>query len=400
LNPFSSPSDQRRVEGEALVAVPCLPGKPLRAMFLRKRSWVCWFLLLPFLAACAGSVVLYAVYHWPRVNVFVYYFTVRPALLWFGALVPLLVLGVFALRVRWFLLGCALWFATFCGSYEILQCLKPFSGHARAEFEELRQGFLSFLNYSEEQHSSLQAPLRIVTWNVFAGRRGSAEGLDQLAALDPDMVFFQEYAWDPKTGLSDPRAHPHFARYHLLAGRTAMLSRFPIERVTNKALKPWLGSVYRMELSPGMYVMCVNMHLSTTDLRTQIIRGWSKAGIAEGVERAKRELGKVRQLVDNLRGEGATIVAGDFNLPAGYAGMSVLTKDMQDCFKANGYGWGKTVRSPLIVVRVDLIFVPDDADVRYAAAVPSPYSDHYMTLAEVLLPVRKGSGSVPEAEAE
>ena len=60
-----------------------------------------------------------------------------------------------------------------------------------------------------------------------------------------------------------------------------------------------------------------------------------------------------------------------------------MKTDLKDCFSTNGYGWGKTVLARLPVARIDMVFVPQDAEVFYAGAVPTSYSDHFMVITEV-----------------
>ncbi|MCK4375074.1 MAG: hypothetical protein KAX19_07085, partial [Candidatus Brocadiae bacterium] len=72
---------------------------------------------------------------------------------------------------------------------------------------------------------------------------------------------------------------------------------------------------------------------------------------------------------------------------------------LKDCFSANGYGWGRTAPAKLPVVRIDMIFVPHHAEVYYASAVPTRFSDHYMMLTEVVVPVRAGKAEPPAASA-
>ena len=374
-----------------------------RPRFLRRRRWICRLLVLPFLAGCLGTVALFLLYRWPTVNVPVYYFTVRPPLVWFGMLAPFVGLGLLAVRWRWFVCGFLLWCVCLTGSEELLQCVKPFAGRARARFESARMAHWSYMEHGDTQPERLDVPLRIVTWNVLRGKMGGEAAVQQLARLDPDIVFMQEYAW-PSEASFDKALHrsPHFSEYYLTGGSgRPILSRYPVRVLKTSGPVAWMGSVCRVEIAPGREVTCANVHLQPLELRTQILRGWSRKGIADTIVSTRTELRRVLQAVEEYGTGGPIILAGDFNLPGHYADLNILTTHLKDCFSTNGYGWGKTVPAKLPLLRIDLIFVPRDTEVFYAGAVRTYYSDHHMTLAEVRLPItRQSDATAPPATPE
>ena len=374
-----------------------------RPRFLRRRTWICRLLILPFLAGCLGTVALFLLYRWPTVNVPVYYFTVRPPLVWFGMLAPFVGLGLLAVRWRWFVCGFLLWCVCLTGSEELLQYVKPFAGRARARFESARMAHWSYMEHGDTQPERLDVPLRIVTWNVLRGKMGGEAAAQQLADLDPDIIFLQEYAW-PSEASFDKTLHrlPHFSEYYMTGRRgRPILSRYPIRVLKAKDSAPGMGSVCRVEIAAGMEVTCANVHLRPLELRTQVLRGWTRKGIADTVVNTRADLRRVLQAIEEYRADGPVILAGDFNLPGHYADLQTVTANLKDCFSTNGYGWGKTVPARLPLLRIDLIFVPRDAEVFYAAAVRTRYSDHHMALAEVRLPITRQSGATaPPATPE
>ena len=359
----------------------------LVSQLLRKRAWLCGLLGLSFAFACLGVVTLVLLYHWPRANVPVYYFTIRPAFVWFGMLAPFLVVGIFGVRLHWFLCGCVLFATGFLACEEALQVLKPFRQRVREEFVTAKMAFASYMDHSNPKTARLNVPLRIITWNVAGGRFGAEKAIEQIADLEPDIVFFQE-SWggaDLKTAKS---LHKQFRHFHIDGGRTFILSRFPIARLPSGPLAGNRGSVWKLEITPGMQIICVNVHLSPQDLRTQVIRGFTWAGLEKAIRRIQRELQDMRGYLDLYSGAAPVVLAGDFNLPPYYPDLRQATASLKDCFAENGYGWGRTAPARLPALRVDMIFVPEDTKVYYASSVPTRHSDHHMTLAEVSIPVR------------
>lgn len=355
--------------------------------FLRRGTWLCRLTAASFLLACSGSLALAALYNWPDVNPLVYYFIVRPAWVWFGALVPALAVGVLGVRRRWLLLGCGLFLVCLVASEDVRQMLKPFPGAAREEFASARMGLLSYLGSEETPEERLGFPLRIISWNIAGGISGSDNVVGQLAELRPDIVLLQECWGEPhlREALAE---REEFAGFFLDGDRNMILSRFSVVRVVDTPLSEELGTVWKVDLTPHRSVVCINLHLSPQPLRTQLLRGWTVGGLQEAIERSRVELENVERALDFHGREDSVVLAGDFNLPSRYAYLQRAVAGLKDCYMENGYGWGKTAPVRLPAMRVDMIFVPNQARVYYAAAVPTSWSDHYMIIAEVVVPTR------------
>ncbi len=153
-----------------------------------------------------------------------------------------------------------------------------------------------------------------------------------------------------------------------------------------------------------MRVTCLNVHLTPLRLVAQVLRGWTREDLRKDVAHTRQELATLGDALELLGADGAVVLAGDFNLPPYYPDLLRATADYQDCCVANGFGWGKTGPADFPAVRIDMIFVPEDAKVHYAGAVRTIYSDHSMTLAEVTIPVTRHepepSGEEREAPRE
>ncbi len=367
------------------------------ARFLRRPSWLSMLLLaLPFVGGCLAVPVLVLLYHWPTVNVPVYYFTVRPAAVWFCMVAPFVLSGIVAVRTRWFLCGCLLWAIGFIATEEVLQTAKLFEGRARATFQETQRSFLNPGRFGKTGDGRVSVPLRIVTWNVMGGRLGSREALEQLAGLEPDIILMQECSG--RRIRESLKESDYFREFNVDGSYQTILTRFPVERLRVERLSRFRCYAWRVRVAPDADLICVNVHLAPHRLRTQIIRGWTVKGLRNAIRHTREELEGVRGTVDQFAAEAPVILAGDFNLPPRYADLRWATAGLKDCFAENGFGWGKTVPTKLPALRIDMIFVPSDARVYYARAVPTRYSDHYMTLAEVEIPVNR-SGLAEGASA-
>ena len=343
---------------------------------------------LSFLAACAGFLALACLYHWPRSGVLVYYIVMRPAFLWAAMLVPFLLAGLVGVRPRWFALGAAVCVVCFVTVEDVPQALKRFPAGAREDFSAAQMAFRSYIAQGGASRGDISVPLRVVSWNVLTGTMGAREAVGQLAGLNPDIVLFQEFGPGDRMQKAIKQC-AQFNGYSCEGSRTGILSRFPIEALPRGAAGPRLSSAWKVRIMPGFDLVCVNVHLSPPVIKTQLVRGWSRGEVADAVSRKTQEFNQVSETLGLYARQSAVMLAGDFNVPPHYPGLKAAAAGLKDCFAANGYGWGKTAPLKLPAVRVDMVFVPGSSEVYYAAAIPTLYSDHYMTLAEVSVPLRR-----------
>jgi len=347
---------------------------------------------VPFLLGCVGAAALFVLYRWPRPTAPIVFFTIWPAFIWFGLLLPLLVPGAAAVRLRWFLCGCLLWLLALGTTEEIVQCLKPFAERSRARFQSASFAVRTALSSGDATRDYSRFPLRIVTWNVSLSKLGSPEeAVRRLADMDPDVVFLQEYSGGR---LDRPIARsPRFGAYRKARHeRVVLLSRFPIVPLAKGPRLPGHCILRRIEIAPGRRVTLLNVHLPHLLLTTRPrLRGWNSAEAAANIRRTNENLDAVARAVRPYANE-PIIVGGDFTLPPHYPRLADALEGLQDCFAANGYGWGKTMSEAswslrMRLMRLDMIFVPRDAEVAYCAAIPTELSDHAMVIAEVYLPL-------------
>jgi endonuclease/exonuclease/phosphatase family metal-dependent hydrolase len=349
-----------------------------------------------FLAGCVGALGLAVLYRWPHVSVPVYYFTVRPAFVWFCALTPLLGLGAFGVRFRWLALGGLLWVLCLCATEEVLQVVRPFQQRSADRFSTDRMAFLSFLEAAGVPGGRVLMPLRLVTWNMHGGADGAEAAVGQLAAMDPDIAIIQEFGHahgrPVLRAISEAEA---FKGYAVEGDKLALLSRFPIERLRIEGFPESVGSVWRVHVASELSVLTVNCHLSPLAIKSQILRGWSWSGLDEAIREKQSELRVLRTVLDRYARTETLILGGDFNLPPCYADLRKTVRGLKDCFADAGYGWGKTGPPRLPALRVDQIYVPEEAYVYRCAAVRTRFSDHFPVMAEVAVPLSRNRDGNP-----
>jgi endonuclease/exonuclease/phosphatase (EEP) superfamily protein YafD len=363
-------------------------GRRKRPRILRRRGLLFVLLALPFVASVAGALALAAVYRWPDVSVTTYYFIVRPPFVWFAMLAPLMAFGLVALRWRWFVVGCVVWLAAFLATQEVLQCLKPFGGRAREQFWSAQMAFHSYLSTRPEIAGTIEVPLRVITWNVDGGGRDAYRCVEQLAALGPDIVLMQEFMPTGGGSMAEALEDSVFFRDYKVRGQArAILSRWPVQALDDAVLQPGLSSAWRVDVAPGLSLVCLDVHLTPLPIKTELVRGLSRSELEKAIAGTRKELTEVNAALAYYARQGPVILAGDFNLPPHYPDLLRARGRFLDCFGTNGYGWGQTAPARLPAMRPDQIYVPPGCQVYYASAIPTRWSDHYMTLTEVAVPV-------------
>jgi len=376
--------------------------------FLRKRRPAHLMAALCLIGSCVAAVMLCMAYNASRTSVAVYYFTTRPALVWFAMIAPGMVIGFFGVRKRWWLVFVAFWAACLFGSDDLRQLFKLFPGGGRERFETSRMAFAHFLNKGRLTGDVLEVPLRVVSWNVAAGRFDGEAVVAKLEELDADLILTQEFFWGSESHVKPPlMLSPGLRnRFHVF-NRQAIISRYPVKSVSRRGYLPeWRCAVYQVDITPDAPLFVVNCHLSALVLKTQILRGWSAKALRSAIANSRKELDGLKKIVEYYMSRGPVLVTGDFNLPPNYPDLQFLKGTHQDCFAANGYGWGKTApnrygkkRIPP-QMRVDMIWAPRGATVHYCATVRGDGSDHDLVLAEIAVPVPVTAADGTDSESK
>lgn len=356
-------------------------------MFFRRNGK--WAIAAAFLFAIGlvGACLLVLIYHSPFLNILVHYFVTRPGFIWFGMLFPLLIPAFAYMRVRWLLAGCALWLVALCACDDGYKVIKPGVEEHRLTFQSARDAHWT-IKHSDRifDPATMEIPLRVLTWNVRNGTLGARELIVEIAAQKADIVVMQEFAWgSDETMLRAVREAPELAEWSLQPDfKFALLSRFPLKKVKSDFLPAYNHSVWDVEVLPSREFRFIIVHLPPQDLKTQLVRGWTFKGLMGAVLQNRNTLNALQQAV--LAAPGQLVVAGDFNLSRYYPHLGEAMPGLKDAFSEEGFGWGKTAPAKLPAMRIDMIYVPEDADVMACLAVPTRHSDHFGAMAEFMLP--------------
>ncbi|HIJ65198.1 MAG TPA: hypothetical protein HPP77_04535 [Candidatus Hydrogenedentes bacterium] len=349
----------------------------------KKKTLACEFGIVLFAFALVISLALATVYSWPRANTLIYFLTLRPALLWFGPILPLFLIAGCLIRRRWAFLGLTLWIVGVGVCEEVAPLLRLRDAERDRAFDAARA--------TKNPAGSLPADedrpvgLRVITWNIATSPSTIHGALEQLALLDPDVVFLQECSW----GDLLPKALeqvPHFASYSRLQRLdNAVLTRFPVVAVSAPDLPERHGHVCSLQVSPGRTLVCVNVHFPLPGVVTEL---WPTGGLERLSGNVSRTQAWIRTLGETARKHlegGPVIVAGDINLPGNYIGLKNGLRGFDDAFLRGGRGWGKTLPSQSPVSRIDLIYVPAETTTMNCRALDTVFSDHRPVVADLLL---------------
>ena len=233
--------------------------------------------------------------------------------------------------------------------------------------------------------SAIGRPLRVVTYNILAAKRGLAGIIDTLDDLDAHLIALQEVDRNTRrferidivTELADALGlHHAFARHRRYQGGeigVALLSRFPIvnsRRIGTRGSR--LGMLLAtVETEDGpMRVLVVHFH--PTDPRASDRRRNKMDAL-----RAKEA---TRALELAIAETAPTLVLGDFNArPSGpeYAEFERFLTDA--CADSPG-----TWPTPLPLIRIDYVWHSQHFQSRACPIVSSSASDHRPVIVDLL----------------
>lgn len=225
--------------------------------------------------------------------------------------------------------------------------------------------------------------LRVATIN-WSGSPGNFS--PAIIQYQPDVVFIQEIPHPYRLRqLNDVLFEGKGDYRYDAVKRCGVVVRGTIERqirsqeYRSQHLTVMLPSTRRIEL--------VNLHLqaAATDMRLWRRDCWR-------VHRINRKLrrGELLFALSVLKQHSPfpsrpTIMAGDFNAPAGDSIYRMLETDFVDAFGMSGVGWGNTYHRRLPILRLDHIYANDAFVPVRSSVVSIPESDHRMVVADLIL---------------
>ena len=253
--------------------------------------------------------------------------------------------------------------------------------------------------------------LKALTWNIGGFRSGTGAGVSDnilgvrnlVDAEDPDMVLLQEFRTDDTSRVRRMFPHYPYARMHFYRLRNGdyvgnvTLSRLPL---LGSGYLPFRGTTNRVLYTDVEYAGQVyrfyNVHLESNNISLASLVKDVKGGgydelpheLAEAHEKVKksssRRGGQVRALLEDISGSGLpSVVCGDVNdTPMSYC-FRTLYRGRKDTFCEAGKGFGATYRMLWPLLRIDYVFVPQEADVLEHRTPRVDWSDHYPVIVKV-----------------
>lgn len=263
---------------------------------------------------------------------------------------------------------------------------------------------------SEDKTGTSEDTFRLMTYNV--GRFVSSKNalceevcLSNVASFvedeAPDVVLLQEFKITD-TAVIRKKFDGYHIQHFLLPYRNGRyfvgnvtLSKFPIlsggrmrfERSTNMVMYSDLNV-------EGKVVRVYNAHLESNSISlTSIVKkigGWEELSdeVVQAHEKVRISSSK-RQLQTRALLEHAAecvypaLICGDMNdTPMSYC-FTALNRNRKDTFREAGHGFGATYSILWPLLRIDYVFVPEEAEVYEHRSPHVAYSDHYPVIVEL-----------------
>lgn len=232
------------------------------------------------------------------------------------------------------------------------------------------------------------AHIRIMTYNIRAGRNGVAGVAQTMLSNRPDIICMQEVyankgARDPMPRLRELLPHD-WASVH--RGELAIFSKYPIvgHRYHSSAD---LGVLEATLDTPSGRLTVLTTHLSLISPFDALPWRdgkpvWQRVSHAN--EHRWRQMRILLSIARSIRTP--LIVTGDFNTPPHGLLYSAATSTLKDAFRAAGRGWGYTYPCVWPLWRIDYVLVIPRIGVRDCFVPPSQASNHRPLVADITVP--------------
>jgi len=178
--------------------------------------------------------------------------------------------------------------------------------------------------------------LTVMTYNVLGYHEQTRPVIDTIRLESPDIVLLQELnpvmaeALQAELGDDYP-----FQVLDPLPGVTGMgaISKFPIRLSSEKLPLNWVGTPQVLAIDwQGREITVVNFHMLPTNA--------FKPDVVTFTNRAREA--QAQALVDLARRSGSVIIAGDANASPLSEVYRILTAELNDAWRAGGFGLGHT----------------------------------------------------------
>jgi endonuclease/exonuclease/phosphatase (EEP) superfamily protein YafD len=240
-----------------------------------------------------------------------------------------------------------------------------------------------------------EAPLTVMTFNVWAASRSPRTAQALVDGGLPDIVALQELSPDMARVLVEELGHVypyHAADPRTLGNGLGVFSRYPLRELDASHLTSTWWRVQIVQVQVGARAVVVyNVHLPGWSF---LLDGGTSLGnqIQAGVQ-ARRDL--ARQLAQDIaRQPGPVIVAGDLNSTDRGDAYALLAEELADAHRAAGWGLGATYPAeghsyyglPFVptLVRIDMILYSQELmALRSSVGSTHGESDHLPVFAQL-----------------
>ncbi|MEI6512834.1 MAG: endonuclease/exonuclease/phosphatase family protein [bacterium] len=256
--------------------------------------------------------------------------------------------------------------------------------------------FLFLMQYHVRLPLSPKAPdpaskaLRVVTYNINAGKAGVDNVIKTLKKANADIIFLQESGQAAFASLdTDPtpkilKAFPRW--YSVREKKQVILSKYPLsqeEILTTSHYRCFL--ICRVKINKqSIRLINIHMYFSTNGESLLNNNQGTVAYLREAARITKTQADMLSKIIQEEKGP--TIVAGDFNSTPLSSTHRTLSKLLTDSFDSVGRGLGYTFPSKLPLIRIDYIYLSDSLIVTDCHPVSSNSSDHFPLMADLRVP--------------
>ena len=234
--------------------------------------------------------------------------------------------------------------------------------------------------------------LRVISFNTDHFQR---EAADEVLRWHPDIVLFQESPFPSELNrlgreLFGDESVSAFRHWCGIVARGRSLDWFQMQFDPAAFGGGQPRAIFaRLTLPDGRPLDLLNVHLLSAE---RCVSVWSPAcWQAHTSNRRQRRhhldiLLETREWIAGSLPPAPSIIAGDFNAPAGDASLERLAATHVDAFAAAGRGYGATYHNRWPIHRIDQIWLGSELAPLGARTVRSVYSDHRMVVADFLYP--------------
>ena len=219
--------------------------------------------------------------------------------------------------------------------------------------------------------------IRVVSLNC----QGSWQGADEVSALKPDIVLFQESPGSEHLAQLSKELFGAGGVF-LDGGDTSIVAHGKIEPKTTGASHFTHANV---KLSTGITTNVMSLRLAPPAFRLDF---WTAGFWVEHFEvriRHRQQILDIVEKLEELPESTNLIVGGDFNSAPGDGALSALRGRVYETFRKAGCGWGCTGTNEYPLFRVDQIWVSRHFEAETVVARKTRHSDHRMVVCDLIL---------------